>query len=104
MELGLWFGPAANLATFTERTLGPVGKWAAAALYTFAYVATLTAYIAEAASLAQPVLHALGVLSHPALPPAVFVMLLGSVVYAGTRQVRRSGVRSTRLRTRFHPV
>ena len=30
VELGLWFGPTANLATFTERTLGPVGKWAAA--------------------------------------------------------------------------
>jgi hypothetical protein len=54
-----------------------------AALYCFAYVATLTAYIAEASSLAHPMLHALGMHSHPAVLPTVFTTLLGSVVYAG---------------------
>ena len=58
LEMSLWFGPKSNVTTMALKTLGRPMKFICAALYLFIYMATLTAYIAEGASLSRGVVAA----------------------------------------------
>lgn len=58
LEMSLWYGPKANVTTMALNTLGRPMKFVCAFLYLFIYLATLTAYIAEGASLSRGVVAA----------------------------------------------
>lgn len=92
VELSVHFGPGTNLVTMAKKTLGKPGVAVTLGLYLFIYLATLTAYIAEGANLARPLIAALpGIV---AAPPSwatcgTFAAGLGAFVYAGTGPTER---------------
>eukprot|EP00242_Pyramimonas_sp_CCMP2087_P014766 CAMPEP_0198206390 /NCGR_PEP_ID=MMETSP1445-20131203/9926_1 /TAXON_ID=36898 /ORGANISM="Pyramimonas sp., Strain CCMP2087" /LENGTH=646 /DNA_ID=CAMNT_0043879069 /DNA_START=238 /DNA_END=2178 /DNA_ORIENTATION=- len=84
IELTSWYEPGTNFVTMAERTLGVPGKVSVIVLYSFIYVATLTAYIAEGSRFLTPAV----VMVVPAAPQwaicSLFTAVLSAFIYAGT--------------------
>lgn len=87
LEMSLWFGPKSNVTTMALKTLGRPMKFICAALYLFIYMATLTAYIAEGASLSRGVVAAVAGYGSTALGGELAATLSGVVAVAQSKAV-----------------
>ena len=86
IEINGWFKEQVNIISMAGHSLGQIGRSLSWVLYLFLFYALSVAYISGSGSLASSMLS--GFISIPAwLGGLFFVVLFGSIVYMGTRQV-----------------
>ena len=90
MEVSLWMEEGAHIISMSSRLLGPLGKAIAWMLYLFICYASLVAYTAGGGIQIASSLNAIfGITLSKGLSCALFVLLFGSVIYAGSKIVGR---------------
>lgn len=88
VEVNGWFKGQINIVSMAEKAIGPVGKVGSWILYLFLFYSLLVAYISGTGSIFSEFLtEVLGQKISNAHISIFFTLLLGSVVYFGTRPV-----------------
>lgn len=89
-EVSLWMEEGAHIISMTSRILGPAGRAVAWVVYLFICYASLVAYTAGGGiQISSMISGLLGISLSKAASCTLFVLLFGSIIYAGSQVVGR---------------
>lgn len=88
LEVNLWFKKEVNMMSMAEETLGFAGKIISGGLFLFLFYSLMVAYLTGSGQISVDLLHQFTGVNMPAwVGSLLFAMLLGIVLYLGTKTV-----------------